>query len=266
MKLKLLFNFLTKNSFLKEAMILKESYLTNDMVLVKNIIEDAKSENQNYSRGEDVANADIFRFFQWLERNDHLNQNDINNDYFDIDPNNYKDYYEEYYKSNYWEKMNTTDLPPWTIMSFNRIVKDEWLVHFTDHAYSIAEEGFIYGAPDPSRIAYTRHESDSERQAGSGYNFAFLAKDSRNLTGDKYGKEAVLFKANGILVTHYGDNEEQVIFLGSTARDIIPLVKDRWDDYIKIGNLDIKKFSTFKEAVKWTTANFNQYRKAILGE
>jgi len=266
MKLKLLFNFLIKNSFKKEAMILKKSYLTNDMVIVKNLIEDSRSEDQDYTRGEDVANADIFIFFKWLKNNDYLNQSDIDNDYWDIEIGDYKEYYKEYYKSHYWEKMQSTDLPPWTVLSFNRIVKDEWLVHFTDYANSIAEEGFKYGAPDPSRIAYTRFESESARSSGEGYNFAFLATDTKNLTGKKYGEEAVLFKANGILVTHYGDNEEQVIFIGNTARDIIPLIKSKWDDYIKIGNFDIKKFTTFKEAVRWTTANFNQYRKTILGE
>jgi hypothetical protein len=263
-KIKILNSYLEDNNFKKESEILKKAYLTNEVNLLRDLIRFEKSDNQNYLKGQDVANADIFLFFNWLEKNDYLKSED-EKDYSDIDPEDYSNFYEEYYKSSYWGKMDASDLPACVMMHYERIVKDEWLVHFTDYAYDISIEGFKYGAPDPSGISYTRYYSDRYRQQGSGYNFAFLATDRANITGKKYGKEAVLFKANGILVYHFGDDEHQVIFLGSTARDIIPIVQDGYSG-LKVGNFEHKKFDNFWEAVKWTTANFNQYRRVILGD
>ncbi len=263
-KIKILNSYLEDNNFKKESEILKKAYLTNEVNLIRDLIRFEKSDNQNYLKGQDVANADIFLFFNWLEKNDYLKPED-EEDYSDIDPEDYSNFYEEYYKSSYWGKMDTLNLPAYVIMHYERIVKDEWLVHFTDYAHDISIEGFKYGALDPSKLTYTRHTSDKYRKQASGYNFAFLATDRSNINSRKYGKEAVLFKANGILVYHSGDDEHQVIFLGSTARDIIPIVGYEYS-VLKVGNFEHKNFDNFWEAVKWTTANFNQYRRVILGD
>jgi len=115
------------------------------------------------------------------------------------------------------------DRPAYEHMSFNRLVRPTWLVHFTDDPYEIASDGFQYGWDSTEGLGLTTHFTDNARKRGPGYNFAFAlgSRDARNAErgqhyGDspKYGKHAVVFWGGGVEAYHYGDEEDQVIFWG----------------------------------------------------
>lgn len=110
--------------------------------------------------------------------------------------------------------------PAYEHMSFNRLVRPTWLIHFTDDPEAIASEGFTHGWDSTTGLGLTTHFTDEARHRGPGYNFAFTvgSRDARNALnsrhGPKYGKHAVVFWAGGVEAYHYGDEEDQVIFWG----------------------------------------------------
>jgi hypothetical protein len=174
------------------------------------------------------------------------------------------------------------DRPTFLYMDFNRIVNNEWLVHFSDHA-DIAAQGFTRGVNDVAKLGLTTHFREKSREkSGPGFNFAYLATDAakhgRKYSGWKYGKHAVMFRANGVLVYHYSDEEPQVIFLGSTAKDIVELenTDDGWvvvgkDDtpIFRSGDYDTKERKSgsssggLKRCVDWVKTNYDQYRNKL---
>lgn len=70
------------------------------------------------------------------------------------------------------------DKPAWSYFDYRNIVKNQWLIHFTNDADSIAKEGFTQGVFDIERLALTTRISDFEKQYG-GYNFAYLLSEYR---------------------------------------------------------------------------------------
>ena len=175
------------------------------------------------------------------------------------------------------------DRPTFLYMDFNRIVNNEWLVHFSDHADDIAAQGFTRGVNDVAKLGLTTHFRE---KAGPGFNFAYLATiaaDYGRTPGGhasrwKYGKHAVMFKANGVLVYHLSDEEPQVIFLGSTAKDIVELenTDDGWvvvgkDDtpIFRSGDYDTKERKSgsssggLKRCVDWVKTNYDQYKNKL---
>jgi len=121
-----------------------------------------------------------------------------------------------------WE----TEKPPHESMDYRSYVKPTWLIHFTDDARSIADNGFEFGHEEMDRGLHLT-TNKGERRSGPGYNFAFEVSDSNALSGDKYGDEAVVFWGDGVKVYHYGDEEDQVIFWGKNVdpRMIFPITK-----------------------------------------
>ena len=109
--------------------------------------------------------------------------------------------------------------PAFVFFSQPRIIKNEWLVHFSDNAYHIAKEGFTYGTQELDRLAYSG-AGDIESKFGEGYDFAYradsatdvLVTPNKNWNTPKYGSEFVLFRASGVEAFHDGDQERQVIF------------------------------------------------------
>jgi hypothetical protein len=157
-----------------------------------------------------------------------------------------------------------------------KIVKNEWLIHFTDSPYDIWKEGFTYGTDDMERLGLsTGYTKDSKK--GGKFAFAFRIKDyERYYIGDrgkfKYGKKAVVFQASGVLVFHYGDEEPQVIFDTSTAHNIMTIEIDS-DDVPSVtgknaqllfrsNNPELNEKQRFEACVDWIVNNFDQYRKA----
>jgi len=156
-------------------------------------------------------------------------------------------------------------------MSFIDIVKPtEWLVHFSNDAYSIAKNGFQYGS-DLDGLHLTTNKGDKQRfdEWGS-FAFAFWA-DSRYAisaaNNRKYGNEAVMFKSNSaIAVIHSGDEETQVIFEKEHAVDLVYLHDEYGDwaiDDVVTRRLLIQR-ENFKDIVDWVKNNFVQYRKRIV--
>jgi len=159
------------------------------------------------------------------------------------------------------------------LMNYEGIVKNQWLIHFTDNAASIAKNGFTIGMDDMERLALTTYyQNDSYDKKYGGYNFAYRLQDFEKFgKGDrrgtwKYGDEAVLFRASGILFYHGGDNEYQVVFRGDTAKDIIPMYEVEGEWSVQIPNRGLNKDiirPTLPDLVDWIVHNYDQYRKPI---
>lgn len=154
------------------------------------------------------------------------------------------------------------DLPAWHTMDFNRIVKNEWCIHFCQDADSIAREGFTGGTEEIDQLAYTNAGKQKRRE---GYDFAYPMYE-RNIDFNNYGEEAVIFQTSGVECDHYGDNERQVIFWGPDAKNFIPIKYDReygcWCLYGMKGQ--VLKSGDPSEILDWVLTNLPQYRKQIM--
>lgn len=152
-----------------------------------------------------------------------------------------------------------------------------WLVHLSDNAEGISEEGFQEGRQDIRYLGLTRYQ---ELSGEPGYNFAFVA-DSPDAEyaaeSGKYGRDAVFFQNSGIVATHFGDSEDQVIFWGPDVdpSDMIlaKRVGDRRDDsWIIVGKNGQYVFPRspdnavpYKKIVAWIRQNVHQYRRQLFG-
>lgn len=165
-----------------------------------------------------------------------------------------------------------SDYPAWAYFDDNPvIVKNQWLIHFTDNAADVALGGFKYGVSEMEKLGLTTHLGEFDKKYG-GYNFAYLLSDfskyapggHRN-TGYKYGKEAVIFRASGIKVWHHSDEEPQVIFYGNTATNIIPITEGedlKWSIRNK-NNRILFESDELENIVSWLVKNYDQYRKSL---
>lgn len=158
--------------------------------------------------------------------------------------------------------------PTFLHMDFTQIVKNQWLIHFTDSASDVASSGFQFGMPEPWALGLTTHLNESAKESG-GYNFAYLLRDYNKYGSSrgrwKYGKEAVVFRASGVEVYHYGDNEPQVIFDGSTAKDIIPIWhnEEGWTVSNKSTGGAFHASDDLDNVVQWLVNNYNQYKNVL---
>lgn len=155
--------------------------------------------------------------------------------------------------------------PSWMHMIYRRDVPpDEWLVHLTDDARKLCSEGFKKGVSDPSKLGFTTRIHPDERRR-EGYNFAFSV-DSKSFRGDvgrgRYGDEAVLFQpgpSGGVEVHHFGDRENQVIFWGPSATNMVCLRKTDvgWQPLVggQVDEFDLQtidhQFATIEHASRW---------------
>jgi hypothetical protein len=158
------------------------------------------------------------------------------------------------------------------------IVKNEWLVHFTKDALSIAQQGFIKGIPDYDKLGLTTQLPEEMKEKG-GFNFAYRTKDDRFISvaqrgwhGWRFGEEVVVFRANGYAVWHRTDEQQEVVFWGKTARDIVPvrLQPDGWTVLSKSGAKVFSSRDTEDDGlwrcVQWVKANYDQYRKKLMAK
>lgn len=185
--------------------------------------------------------------------------------------------YEEFSKwlldgvKNYSLPILDADYPAWSFFDDSpEIVKNQWMIHFTDEADSIAIEGFKYGVDEFSKLGLTTMLGDVDKEYG-GFNFAYLIDDfNRYATsrgqGYKYGSEAVVFRASGIKTWHYSDEEPQVVFFGNTATNIIPITRGEDSEWAV---RDVKSWDVLYEdddlqkVVFWIANNYDQYRKRL---
>jgi len=165
------------------------------------------------------------------------------------------------------------EIPLFSISYIDKILRNEWLVHMTNHKDAIISDGFEGGIMDPKHLAYTFSANDlyDRSTSADGWFFAYHHQDvDRYAIGSynnpKYGTEAVMFVSSGVKIWHYGDNEPQVIFNGKYAKNLVPINRDS----DKMWNVEHKEsFSTifedeeFDVVVQWVIDNFDQYRKVI---
>ena len=166
-----------------------------------------------------------------------------------------------------------TEYPSWTYFDSPTVIKNQWLIHFTEEAREIADHGFRWGVDDPNRLGVTTFLGQEHKSRG-GYNFAFLASDfldyyerpSAYGPMPKYGLSAVLFRASGIQVWHKGDLESQVIFYGSSATDRVPITWAKggnWTISSKREDRTLFKSRDLAQVVDWVILNHRQYARVI---
>jgi hypothetical protein len=146
-------------------------------------------------------------------------------------------------------------------LSYNRLAKPGWLVHFTNDPWGIAHKGFIYGHEELEGLALTTWKTNESRHSYPGFNFA-LNPDSRDADfvarQGKYGKHAVIFWAAGVEAYHFGDEENQVIFWGpSVNRNMIfPIEKRDGEWTVSDGYGYVRKSGDFGDVVSWVEDNY----------
>ena len=165
------------------------------------------------------------------------------------------------------------ELPSWMTMDFNRIVKNEWCIHFCYDADSIAREGFKWGTDDMGKLALT---GAGMEKPSEGYNFAFPIGEY-HIDNNSYGsfnpstrqrgsQEAVIFQTSGVEVYHEGDEQNQVVFWGPNAKNFIPIKYDReqggWCIYGNKGQ--VLYTGKPSKILEWVLTNLPQYRKQIM--
>ena len=206
------------------------------------------------TEGDEMEGSELV---EWLETN--------NKELFD----KFADYlYEKI--SNSELPISDSEYPAWSYFDDSpTIVKNQWLIHFTNDAYSIANNGFKYGVYDMTKLGLTTSLGEFYKKYG-GYNFAYLLGDfdryAKNRHGYKYGEEAVVFRASGIKTWHYGDQEPQVIFYGNTATNIIPVTKGEsgnWEIVNKKTDNVLFSSDELQKVADWIESNYEQYRKNL---
>jgi hypothetical protein len=164
------------------------------------------------------------------------------------------------------------DAPTWAHMSLknNKLLpRNTWLVHFTNHPYDIASQGFTIGMDEMDKLGLTTYYSNKAKQGG--YNFAFIAnsRDAKFAASKgKYGKYAVVFQNSGVHAYHSSDEEDQVIFWGKdvSPKSIIVLTKE-YDEWQVRSKYRLRNGETvlytgdFQNCVNWIITNYNQYRR-----
>ena len=273
--------------YLNEEQMLNE-YITNNEIYLRDYLSMSEERKMAYLPHEyyyffqDFIIETDSEFEQPKEtvKSDYQDEVDVEVDMFDNElelmtwlENNDKKTYNDFAKYLYDKIMDSTlpindsEYPAWAYFSDNpELIKNQWLIHFTDNANDIAKEGFKYGIDEMEKLGLTCHLSEFEKKYG-GYNFAYTLSDfpkyAKKSSGYKYGKEAVVFNASGIKVWHYGDEEPQVIFYGNTAKNIIPITSGENAEFAIYSkdNKILYENDDLKNVVYWLIKNFNQYRK-----
>lgn len=273
--------------------IIKE-YITQDVVSLKQYLSQTEEQKKTY-----LPQEYPYFFDDFMESNGNYDFKRPKNEYMDangdnafdeeledydliewIDNNNHELYNE--YADYLYDKINNgtlnisdSEYPAWSFFDdIPILVKNQWLIHFTNDSDGIARDGFKYGVDEIDRLGLTTNISDFEKKYG-GYNFAYLLSDFNRYGkagfgsrgGEyKYGKEAVIFRASGIKTYHYGDEEPQIIFYGNTAKNIIPIKSgenNNWAIYNnKTGRIIIES-DDLEKIVYWVEQNYQQYYKSL---
>ena len=161
-----------------------------------------------------------------------------------------------------------SELPLFDMVEYEGVVLNQWLVHFSDEAFSIwKDQAFKKGTPhsDYSRLAVSTHFVPASKTGG--WNFAFLADDADSLNASRYGKEGILFRGSGIKVWHYGDSETQVIFDGmSSNKPLIHIEKgedEKWRINSTINGRKLIEDDSISSIANWVDRNYAQYRNHL---
>jgi hypothetical protein len=254
------------------------AFVSNPIIYLKQYLT-----QEDWEKGAEVALDNEDHFLEWLEENANLVEDEpdlqqvIEDGYVDDAWSLPKDVLEWYFKDIAHSLRGESWSPSWLFMDYVKVMKNQWMIHFTNDADGVACDGFRYGMDDLTRLGLTTHFTSAAKPGG--YNFAYDVDEweryARGRHGFKYGDEAVLFRASGIKVWHHSDGEYQVIFVGDTAKDIVPLTKGGydggwWANGIGKGGREEQdseqgdgSFDSLSEAVDWVTANYNQYKRLL---
>jgi len=155
------------------------------------------------------------------------------------------------------------DAPAYEHLTYEKVVKPTWLVHFTDDANSIERSGFEFGHEEMWRgLGLTTWKSEESRKKYPGYNFAFELDNTRDIRGalydEKYGKEAVVFWGAGVEAYHIGDEERQIIVWGpSVNKNMIFPIEQEYDDWVVRDDTGrIRKKGKFLDVANWVKDNY----------
>lgn len=168
--------------------------------------------------------------------------------------------------NDYLDERSWDNIPLYLVADYEGTVNNQWLVHMTDNLDGISKEGFSYGV-GIDELAYTPARGTTKYKYSGGYNFAFRLSDAYRAEGT-YGHYAVLFRASGIMIWHYGDEEHQVIFYGPSAHDIIIIDNDYGDWVIdsRITGNRLVRFAKLEDACNWAINNLPQYNRHLFGK
>lgn len=170
---------------------------------------------------------------------------------------------------------SSEDLPTWYYLSSPKIIKKQWLIHETDEPYDIYKNGFTYGTDNMYNLGLTTYYNKESKEFG-GYNFAYTLYDfersgtTRNGNGQhnfKYGESIILFKCSGVKAYHIGDEEEQVMFWGNRAEDIIMVEydddKELWYIESRLNRKRLVEKNSVIEIAEWVDKHYAQYYKHL---
>jgi len=188
-----------------------------------------------------------------------------------------KDTYQDYFRLGEWEDpswyQRDHEAPSWFNLTNPKLFKNQWVLHYTNDAEQIAQQGFKYGADDLSRLGGRVSNALQEQRSSGNFNFGYnTSNPSQYEAGHgKYGREAVLLKASGVEAWHSGDGEQQVIFAGNTAKDILPITSSNYGSGWLVGGLgkggrpdgEGDAFPTLIKAVEWAKKNHAQYKNVM---
>jgi len=246
-------------------------YMQNDMVYLKKYLTMSDEE-----KTVDLYYKFPFDFMGYLQDEHEDLYDEFGGDVeelYDRDPTDFpKDVFNGFYQyfMDHPDMISQEEMPSWWFMDFKKIIKNQWLIHFTDDASGIARNGFTIGVRELDKLGLTTYfPSDSYEKEEGGYNFAFLLSDlgyAKDGHRYKYGQEAVIFRASGIKVLHHGDREPQVIFVGSTAKNIVPIRQDdggAWSIEGGKWSERVVELDSPGQAADWVEDNWEQYRKHI---
>lgn len=252
-----------------------EKYFGNPL---KQYLINTRNDEDYHDRDMLYFNDNVFRFVEFLKKE---YPNDFTEDELAIleqQIESYDDtvvdlimnskYRSEFIKWLQWNSDYNTQ-PTSDVMDYTSDVNNEWLIHFSDNAYYIWKEGFQYATDDIQHLAYSG-AGQTKNKENEGYCFAYTINEFDKYAFDrrrpKYGDEAVMFQASGVKATHYGDEEEQVMFYNKDAKNIVYLQYDDDSEWFVASN-DGKPLYHNEElsnVVEWVVNNFDQYRKHLV--
>jgi hypothetical protein len=254
------------------------SLISNPIIWLKNYLTMGEAE-----KGRELAGYSPYTFLEWylgLDPSEDPETDEATRLEYEEKIDNYggheaftdipDEFFQEYSSEASSILADDPQAPSFLHMDYEGIVKNDWLIHFTNNIWDIINEGFTKGVADPEYVALTTHLPPSMKEMG-GYNFAFDLSNLRSAFGrwgPKYGKEAVMFRASGIRVYHYGDQEHQVIFLGESARDLVPITQDPNTGEWAVGSHPRTEEPLYKnddlgEVATWVENNYNQYKRLL---
>jgi len=151
--------------------------------------------------------------------------------------------------------------------------QNNWLIHFSSDAKSIKRNGFQIGVENINDLPLTRIYPHARDKAG--YNFAYLVKDYVDsnvpltyLLNHNFKETAnsglLMFKSSGVIVDHLADENEEVIFDGTSVnpKKIVLILPDQSSTYknwiVKSQNPEIPDpFSgSILDAINWVKNNW----------